>query len=185
MGTLFIVGAIVLALYSVGELPSFPTKPGKAEKPKFEDKSFSAFVSRDLQELRDQGQLPKEWAEIQHVAYEINTPFQKELLGDRKIQSIPESPGGRYKLEIQFVDVPDEENPAIILQLSMIEMESGNKVWELGRTYDLKPFLKAPDSTDEKTESTNPEVPKKTDGEKTGKNDSDSPPDSTQSEAEK
>lgn len=40
-----------------------------------------------------------------------------------------------YELEIDVLDVPDEENPGFIFQMSLLETGTKNKIYELGRTY--------------------------------------------------
>lgn len=137
LGLLFLVGAGFLAWTALNENSTL-LSPSK-EAPK--NLSFSDFVSADLSSLRSQGQLPKEWADIQHVSYLMHTAFQKELVGNQKFKAIPENPSGRYKLEIEFIDVPDDAEPGLILQMSMMDIQTNNKVWELGRTYPLRSFL--------------------------------------------
>lgn len=103
--------------------------------------SFSAFVSEDLMHMRQKKMLPAAWGSIQYVAYNFNSDYQQALINNEKIK-ITESPSGRYRLEIEFIDVPDDEHPALILQYSLFELASNNKIWELGKTYPLEPFLK-------------------------------------------
>lgn len=140
LGLLLLAGAGFLAWNALNEHSVSPTA-SKKEAPK--NLSFSEFVSNDLLSLKSEGHLPKEWDEIQHVSYLMHSAFQRELIGKNKIAAIPETPAGRYKMEIEFIDVPDDENPGLILQMSMMDVQTNNKVWELGRTYPLKSFLKA------------------------------------------
>ncbi|HRO68093.1 MAG TPA: hypothetical protein PL182_11060 [Pseudobdellovibrionaceae bacterium] len=150
LGLILLAGAGFLAWNAFYEKSLSPNSQ-KAEAPK--SVSFSDFVSTDLSSLRSQGHLPKEWDEIQHVSYLMHSAFQRELIGKHKISAIPENPSGRYKMEIEFIDVPDDEDPSLILQMSMMDIQTNNKVWELGRTYPLKAFLKQPSEEKPKEES--------------------------------
>lgn len=143
----------LLLLVAAGALVWFALNPEKdlaVFKPS-KPLTFSAFVSEDLAHMRKKNLLPAPWASIQYVTYNYNSDFQRELINNEKIK-IKDGPAGRYRLEIEFIDVPDDENPALILQYSLFELASNNKVWELGKTYSLGSFIakKADSSKSEK-----------------------------------
>lgn len=122
-----------LALVTAEWSPSHATKTQKL--------SFSQMVSEDIEFLRLKGRIPKQWDEIQYVAYNFHSEFQQNLINGEKL-NIADSPSGKNRLEIEFIDVPDQDNPSVILQMSLFELTTQNKIWELGRTYSLVPFLK-------------------------------------------
>jgi hypothetical protein len=145
LGFIFVVLALGLGWFAMNLPDEKVVKPSRGL-------TFSEFVSEDLELLRKVDEkrkekiIPEAWNSIQSVSYNFHNDFQKKLMNDQKLK-IPESLSGTHKLEIEFIDVPDDESPSIILQMSMVEIASNNKVWELGRTYNLNAFLKEEDST--------------------------------------
>lgn len=136
LGVVLICGAIGVAVFSL--LPEDRTSVPKALE------TFPATVSEDLKFLQQKKKLPAAWGDIQHIAYNFHSDLAKALMGRSKF-NIPEAPTGGHKLEIEFIDVPDEDDATkitgMILQMSLIDLNSGNKVYELGRTYDIQPYV--------------------------------------------
>lgn len=62
-----------------------------------------------------------------------NSTAQTKVIEVAKSKANPGT--AEYELEIDILDVPDESNPGFILQMSLIETATKNKVHELGRTY--------------------------------------------------
>lgn len=135
LGVILICGAIGVAVFSL--LPEDLTRVPKSLD------TFPATVSEDLRFLQQKKKLPAAWGDIQHIAYNFHSDLAKALMGRQKF-NIPEAPTGGHKLEIEFIDVPDENDATkitgMILQMSLIDLNSNNKVYELGRTYDIQPF---------------------------------------------
>ncbi|MBX2988822.1 MAG: hypothetical protein KF802_13105 [Bdellovibrionaceae bacterium] len=131
---------------------------GSSPHPQQEPQGLAGFISEDLSQNDQQGLLPKEWRSIHSVNYSFENERQKQLLNINNIR-IPKNPQGQYQLDVDVIDVPDEENPSIILQMSLSDLKSKNKIWELGRFYSLVPYLSA-----EKAPEKN--IPTKTESEK-------------------
>lgn len=135
-GVLLVCAAVGLGIYAF-----LPQDNVKVPKPL---DSFSATVSEDFKFLAQKNKLPAEWGDIQHVAYNFHSEISKALVGRNKFE-IPESPAGGHKLEIEFIDVPHEDDAnntiGMILQISLYHIESNNKIWEWGRTYDIEPYM--------------------------------------------
>lgn len=96
-------------------------------------------VVQDLKKLRNQGHLPAEWASLKKISYFFESKeIEKKILYKLPIQA---HETGRYLLELEFFEAPDESEPKLILQMSLVDLETNNKAWELGRTYSLKETL--------------------------------------------
>lgn len=142
---------ILLVAGAMGWLAMNPELMKKYEIPEFvgyaKSQNFSEMVSEDFSIMREKKLLPEQWDQIQYVAYGFNSEFQKKLINDRRL-SFPEKPSGTHRLQVEFIDAPDDENPSIILQLSLFEIGSENKIWETAKTYSLVPYLKPKKKTE-------------------------------------
>lgn len=129
IGLALLAGALYCS-WIVVETSTKPTPPLK----------FYDVVSKDLERLKKKGVLPEEWNSIRKVDYYFGEKAHESLLG-RKLP-IPEIATGNYLLELEFIDAPDDADPKLILQMSMTDLKSKNKAWELGRTYSTGNFQK-------------------------------------------
>ena len=50
---------------------------------------------------------------------------------------------GKYKLEILLLDFNENNQDHAVIQLNLVEIESENMIWELGRTYQLESYFYA------------------------------------------
>lgn len=152
-----LIAAAVFAViaYDPFDLESFDLRNGLRGR-----HGFSELVSEDFSLMKKKNLLPKAWDSIQYVAYNFHSDFQRALVGNRKF-AIKDGPQGRHRLEIEFIDVPDEENPSVILQMSLFDLDSNNKIWEMGRTYAVAPFLKkeGPKKSTDSVEKVAPQAP--------------------------
>lgn len=91
-------------------------------------------INDDLAGLQHDGKLPKQWNSIATIEYKVRSELARTLLGSEKLalQRVKE---GNYYLEVEVLDMPDETDPGIILQMSLKEIKSKNKIFEIGRTY--------------------------------------------------
>lgn len=144
---LLVAAVFAIIAFDPLEIVDFDLKHGLTRKNGFVDN-----VSEDLAAMRAKKLLPKEWDSIQYIAYNFHTDLQRRLVGHRKFK-IKDDPQGNYRLEIEFIDVPDEEAPAIILQMSLFDLASNNKIFEVGRTHSIAGFL-----TKEKSEPAKPKA---------------------------
>ena len=97
---------------------------------------LSKMINDDFQNLAREGQLPKEWSSIATVEINMRSELAKAILGKTrpKIQRVKD---GTSYLELEVLDLPDEENPGVILQASLFNIKSKNKIYEIGRTYTM------------------------------------------------
>jgi len=50
---------------------------------------------------------------------------------------------GKYKLEVLLLEFNDNNQDHAVIQMNLVELESKNMVWELGRTYKLESYFYA------------------------------------------
>lgn len=93
-------------------------------------------IDDDFKQLAREGQLPAAWGNIATVEYRNGSELARALLGNAKpgIQRVKD---GTSYLEVEILDMPDETNPGIILQTSLFDIKSKNKIFEIGRTYTM------------------------------------------------
>lgn len=94
-------------------------------------------VEDDFAKLQRGHQLPEQWSTLINVEFKVRSDLARALLGSAKF-NIPIVPKGTHFLEVEILDLPDETNPGIILQASLFDIQSKNKIFEIGRTYTMK-----------------------------------------------
>lgn len=102
---------------------------------------LEALINQDFDELAAQGQLPTQWDSIATVEVRMNSDLAKALLGQRRPQIQRVQEGTAY-LELEVMDLPDDDNPGIIIQASLFDIKSKNKIFEVGRTYTMNQLNK-------------------------------------------
>lgn len=104
---------------------------------------LAKMINDDFQSLQESGQLPAQWSSIATVEVRMASELAKAILGKQRpnIQRVKE---GKAFLELQFMDLPDEENPGVIIQASLFDIKSKNKIFEIGRTYTMNELNKVP-----------------------------------------
>jgi hypothetical protein len=97
---------------------------------------LTRLIDDDFADLRRSGQLPKAWDSIATVEMRMNSTLAKTLLGKNRPTFHRVKDGASF-LELEVMDLPDDENPGIIIQASLFDIKSKNKVFEIGRTYTM------------------------------------------------
>jgi hypothetical protein len=92
----------------------------------------------DIQELRKNGFISNNWDEIQ----KIDIKGAEENIYENHIKLIAESikinTNGKYSLELQPIPSSDDQDlPKLIVQMSLFEISTSNKVWEISRQYKI------------------------------------------------
>lgn len=90
----------------------------------------------DLVNLTHAHKLPHGWTSIRDVVVYSGTEKAKAWAKDIKIPVI-KNPSGSYRLEVLLLSWEDGATTGAIVQYNLIELKSGEMVWELGRTYIL------------------------------------------------
>ncbi len=93
-------------------------------------------IDDDFKALGQAQQLPKQWGSIATIEYRNGSELARALLGKAK-PGIQRVQNGTSYLEMEILDLPDETNPGIIIQASLFDIKSKNKIFEIGRTYTM------------------------------------------------
>lgn len=97
---------------------------------------LTRMIDEDFAQLNKEGQLPKAWNSIATVELRMNSTLAKALMGKHR-PTFQRVKDGSSFLELEVMDLPDDENPGIIIQASLFDIKSKNKVFEIGRTYTM------------------------------------------------
>lgn len=98
---------------------------------------LASLIENDFQSLSKTNQLPLEWFSISRVESRISSQLANAILGNRRPEFKRIKEGANY-LELEIMDMPDDVNPGIIVQASLFDIKSRNKIFEIGRTYSMK-----------------------------------------------
>jgi hypothetical protein len=136
IGSFVILAAGVLAFLIVQDGPTGSLIRAKSEScvQLTPAQQLIKLINDDIDGLHREGKLPKQWNAIATIEYKVRSELARTLLGSEKLalQRVKE---GNYYLEVEVLDMPDEVDPGIILQMSLKEIKSKNKIFEIGRTY--------------------------------------------------
>ena len=121
----FLLGVFLENRYSLVSL----LKPSPAQK-------LTAIMKADFSKLQKQGRLPEEWNHIGTFSF-INKSSLQNMDSDSMERAFIQQQDGTYHLESILTDWSKNKKHYFVLQLSLIEMSSKNKIWEFGRTYSL------------------------------------------------
>ena len=98
------------------------------------DKRFMQAWERDLKHLRDVKALHPGFRDLKSVEFIATSEKLKVMLKKYPID-FSTNPSGHFKLEVLL----DELNEGgLMMQYDLVELKSGNTVWERGRTFPQK-----------------------------------------------
>ncbi|MGE0632147.1 MAG: hypothetical protein AB7O96_07045 [Pseudobdellovibrionaceae bacterium] len=100
---------------------------------------FISLFEGDLEDLKSKKLLPPEWQNIKEIAVQTTSP-QTETWVKNYSPNISTNPSGNIKLEVIVIDWAEDASSGGMAQMSLIDLTSGNKIWELARTYRLNPI---------------------------------------------
>lgn len=91
----------------------------------------------DLDLLKGQNKLPQAWYDIREVRLIPATEQAKEWA---KLINVPIklNPKGQHELDALLLTWEEDDTLGAVVQYSLIESQSKNMIWELGRTYILR-----------------------------------------------
>ncbi|UOF02925.1 hypothetical protein [Bdellovibrio reynosensis] len=149
-----LIGAVIIAVAGVLAYMILQDEPGSilsARKEKTEASAecvqltpaqqLAKMINDDFNNLAQTQQLPAAWNSIATVELRMNSQLAKTILGKER-PSIQRVKDGTSYLELEIVDLPDEENPGIIIQASLFDIKTKNKIFEIGRTYTMNDLNK-------------------------------------------
>lgn len=90
----------------------------------------------DLEVLAQSKKLPAGWLDLKEVEYTPLSPEAGKWLETVKPR-FPTKSEGQFKLEVMIDDWAIDGKSGAMIQYSLVELASGNTVWELGRTLEL------------------------------------------------
>lgn len=146
-----IVALVLMYLILHSDLDSFSLKSDCAPQ-KTPSQLFTSLISDDLKTLNETKELPPEWEDIAKIDIEMTSTLARALLGNSN-PPIQTKKDGLYKLEMTFLDLPDDQNPGVIVQMSLFDIKTKNKIFEIGRTYtmnqlnNIQPKIKSSNKT--------------------------------------
>ncbi|MNK06324.1 hypothetical protein D3C87_242190 [compost metagenome] len=97
---------------------------------------LSQMIEKDFQSLGEQNELPPEWNSIATVEIKMGSTLAKTILGKLR-PNFQRTKEGSAHLEVEVMDLPDENNPGLIIQASLFDTKTKNKIYEIGRTYTM------------------------------------------------
>ena len=99
--------------------------------------SQSHFVSRDFYRLYKKGEIPKYFFQLKNIKWSYHDDELKDQIPE---ESIPfkTSIGGLYNLEVDAFSSIQKNSKIAVLQMNLIEVKTGNKIWELSRNYEIR-----------------------------------------------
>ena len=99
-------------------------------------KRLQLLWNRDTKMLADQNKLPKEWNDIREIVYITPTRLAKVWAKSVKAP-IALNSLGKYKIEIMITDWQNKGATSAMIQYDLLDLKSGNVLWEFGRTFSL------------------------------------------------
>lgn len=100
-------------------------------------KRFENQWSEDVEILELSGKLPPSWFDVSEIELFGGTPESKNWLRRIQVPLAPKRKEGKHKLEILVVAWEDSGRRGAMVQYNLVEKESKNMVFELGRTFIL------------------------------------------------
>ncbi len=93
-------------------------------------------IKNDLEKLNSARGLPEEWEGVKNVRYVISSERIKKI--PEKFKTVfPRNENGNFVLVVSIVDWEQASKFGVVVQYEIFEAESENKIWELGRTFEL------------------------------------------------
>jgi hypothetical protein len=127
--TLFVLIGVSSLAFIIYQQTIFLDTPGKIFAKKFET---------DIEFMQQIGHLPQMWTSLKEVKFVTTSKGAENWLSQARPQ-ISTTPDGKYILEYVLIDdsEPEKQKTVAMVQMSIMEAESGNKIWELARVYSL------------------------------------------------
>lgn len=131
---LLIVTILVLTLSLVYEFSNMKTYLGWYKSTPIE--KLQILVNHDFALSAKKAELPKEWSSVKSFKTVFHSPLTEYFF--KKIQvPLITTPKGQFTALMDMVDIPDAEKPGFLIQISLINIKSGDKVEEFTKDYYL------------------------------------------------
>lgn len=93
--------------------------------------------AEDVQLLEASKKLPQGWFDVREVEIIGGTPETKGILQRIKVPVAVKKKEGQHKLEVLVVVWEEEGKRGSLIQYNLVNLKTGNMIWELGRTLIL------------------------------------------------
>lgn len=100
-------------------------------------KRFERQWASDVRLMEESGKLPPAWFDVKEIEIVGGTPETKNWLRRVQIPVQIKNDQGHHKLETLVVLWEEEGKRGVLTQYNLVDLNSGNMVWELGRTLIL------------------------------------------------
>ncbi len=133
IAVILILIAVYLGQYSFKDLQWWAASPAQ---------KLAFLIEDDLAQLQAQGVLTPEWLKIKEVNFVSTSVVTEEWLKTKRPQ-LKTDPQGAYRLEVVLIDwqvngeSKNDNGSGGIVQMSLLDIASNNKIAEIGRTYNL------------------------------------------------
>lgn len=97
---------------------------------------FERQWSEDVEHLESSKKLPSPWFDVKDLEVIGGTPESKDWLKHIQIP-IKTHKEGHFKMEVLVVAWEEDGKRGTLVQYNVVDLKSGNNVWELGRTFIL------------------------------------------------
>lgn len=100
-------------------------------------KRFERQWHEDVTKLEKSAKLPKGWYDVAEIELIGGTPETKDWLRRIKVPLEPKKADGKHKLEILVVVWEEDGKRGVLVQYNLVDLETKNMIFELGRTLIL------------------------------------------------
>jgi len=129
IGTILVISAVTIFMNLLEDFEELYFSPGAKIK---------TTVERDLIKRLERSDTIK-INEIHHI--KLNSHLEEALSFLKSYPpSLPTYKSGNIWLEIEYLDLMDPEQPGFIIQTSIFDLKTKNKIDEFAETYHLKDF---------------------------------------------
>ena len=92
--------------------------------------------TNDIELLAQNQKLPEGWLSLKEVQF---TPISTTASGwlNQAKPRFATRPEGRFRLEVVVDDWAQDGKAGAVVQYHLVDLSSGNTIWELGRTFEL------------------------------------------------
>jgi hypothetical protein len=99
-------------------------------------KRFERQWKEDVEQLENSKKLPPAWFDVRDLEIYGGTPESKDWLGRIQVP-LRTRAEGKHKLEVLVVAWEEDGKRGTLVQYNLVDLKTGNNIWELGRTFIL------------------------------------------------
>lgn len=136
LGFLVVAAAGFIAGLALKDDILIPEKTAEVCQQRTPGEQLIALIDQDFKALGTDKQLPEAWLGINTIEYKMGSLLASALMGDLR-PHFPQNKEGHGHLEVEVLDLPDDSNPGFILQVSLFDQKTKNKIYEIGRSYTM------------------------------------------------